>query len=149
MLRDFGLNLMNLESNNINIDSETMRRKITKIFEIYAKDSSIDSREIVLNTTIDKIDKAILNFTSLLTILSSFALDVDFVPKFTFEDEVDMILKAIYGNDRIIRNWFDPSKDRREICKTDYLITREGLMRGQRQPSLSRRLIPQKLQRRL
>lgn len=124
-IRDFGLNIMNLEANNININSDTIRQKIIKIFELYAKDSSFDSREIVLNTTTDKAEKAILDFTTLLTIIGSFALDADFTPKFTFEDEVDMILKATYGGDNIIRNWYDPSRDPRGTYKTDYLIMRD------------------------
>jgi Domain of unknown function DUF1828 len=125
IIRDFGLNLMNLEANNINLDSETIRRKIITVSDIYAKDSSYTSREFISTTAFDSAGQALLNFVNLLTIVGSFALDADFKAKFTFEDEVAMILRSTYGSDSIIRDWSDPQNDPHGAYKTDYLILRE------------------------
>lgn len=124
-LRDFGLTLMNLEANNVNIESETMKRKIIRASELYAKDSSYETREFIRITSTQEIEEAFLDFVNLLTVVGSFALDADFKAQFTFEDEVDMILRSTYGHESVIRDWSDSAKDPESAYKTDYLINRD------------------------
>lgn len=125
VVRDFGITLMNLEANNVNIESDTLKRKLLDTCDQYAKDSSFETRELLSIRSSQKASETILDFINLVTIVGSFALDADFKAKFTFEDEVDMLLRSTYGTDHIIRDWTDSTLDPHGAYRTDYLILRD------------------------
>lgn len=121
---DFGLTLMNLEGNSVNLSSQGIKTKLKKIFSSFAPESDINSGEIKLIHSSQSIDISIVKYIHALSMVSSLWMDGDTRVGLTFDDEVNKLFSSVYGEQFVSRDWYDTRTDPEAAYKTDFKIDR-------------------------
>lgn len=122
---DFGLTLMNLESNSVNLSATGIRQRLEKVLKTFAPESDLDTGEIKLIHSSQAMDSVLIKYIHALSMISTFGLEGDTRVGLTFDDEVNHLFSAIYGERSVHRDWYDSNRDPEAAYKTDFKIDRD------------------------